>query len=94
MRLQQTDATALAAAILGNVVGADWPVSAKYMVSYRLKAGSCGYTAETNRYFDDEDALAEWLDDKAVWCSRDGNSMEFSIYEWDLGPQYKCTSFY
>lgn len=85
---------ALVSAILASVEGTDWPASAEYMVEYRTKCWPCQMGDQFKRYFDTEAEMQIWLAKQAEWASQEGNSMDYSIYQWELGPQYMNSSFY
>jgi hypothetical protein len=86
--------TALANAIINSVEGTDWPDRAEYLVTYRTQCWPCQMGERLNKHFNTEDALNDWLAEQADWARLDGNSIEFTIYHWDLGPQYLRSGYY
>lgn len=85
---------ALTNAILASVEGSEWPASAEYMVEYRTKCWPCQMDEREQCYFDTEADMQSWLAEQAEWARQEGNSMDYSIYQWELGPQYVSSSFY
>ncbi len=65
----------------------DWPDNAVYKISYRTKSWPEQAMGDTRHvYFETKDQVKYWEKDYASWCSLGGNSVEYTVYEWDLGP--------
>lgn len=65
----------------------DWPDSAVFKVSYRTKCWPCGFGSTHHVYFTTDAELKAWEVEYSKWASQDGNSVEYTSYEWDLGPR-------
>lgn len=65
-----------------------WPDDAVFAVRYKTKCWPCDFDASRMEYFTDEAGLKAWISNYADWARQDGNSVEYAIYEWDLGPNY------
>lgn len=70
---------------------ANWPASAKFAVRYSQKDKQFpSYGAPTYHYayFDSYEEYEAWLDEKHEWIrGTDGDfTVDYSLYEWDLGP--------
>ncbi len=64
----------------------DWPDDAVFKVNYRTKCWPCGFDDPINKYFQTKAEVEAWEKEYSKWASQDGNSVEYTIYEWDLGP--------
>ena len=103
MNTQLTAGQQLAVAILAvtipNSSGAshagNWPNSATFGVDYELHDRQFPQVdhGTSSEYFDDVEALERWLDEKREWVKGTDYdfSMNYTVYEWDLGPQLKFT---
>lgn len=71
----------------------NWPNSAQFGVSYELhdKQFPNVEHGTTDVYFDSVGELQLWLEEKREWIkSTDYDfTMNYSVYEWDLGPFLK-----
>ncbi len=65
----------------------DWPDDAVFKISYRTKCWPCAFDDTIHRYFKTEAEVKAWCSEYSKWASLEGNSVEFTIYEWDLGPK-------
>lgn len=66
----------------------DWPDDAVFAVRYKTKRWPCSYGKVQMAYFNDEDSLNAWIRDSVVWAQHEGNSIQYSVYNWDRGPNY------
>lgn len=64
----------------------DWPDSAEFKISYRTKCWPCGFDDTRHAYFETPAEVKAWEENYADWARSDGNSVEFTLYQWDLGP--------
>lgn len=64
----------------------DWPDDAVFKISYRTKCWPCGFDDTRHVYFNTRPEVEYWENDYASWARLGGNSVEYTLYEWDLGP--------
>lgn len=65
----------------------DWPDDAVFKISYRTKCWPEQAMGDTRHvYFKTLDEVKAWEDDYASWAGLSGNSVDYTLYEWDLGP--------
>lgn len=71
----------------------NWPVDAVFGVSYKLFDKQFpNVDHHTNVvYFENQSKLDQWLDEKREWVKGTDYdfSMSYSVYEWDLGPNFR-----
>lgn len=77
--------------------GDGWPNDAVFKIEYRETCWPIGKNyAEppSERYCVDQAEVDAWKEDYSKWASLEGNSVEYTIYRWDLGPVIVESSFY
>lgn len=93
-----TNIAPLVDAILADALShQEWPDDAMFMVTYRKACWPCGIDildTPIKKYFSTREALKEWLDEQRLWASLEGNRMEFSVWEWDLGPHFSYSDWF
>jgi len=68
----------------------DWPDDAVFKISYRTKSWPEHAMGDTRHvYFTTLADVKAWEEDYASWARLGGNSVEFPLYEWDLGPNVR-----
>ena len=90
-------ATAILAVTIPNSAGAahagNWPNSAVFGVSYKCHDKQFPQVKHEQHtvYFDNVAELELWLDEKREWIKGTDYdfSMNYSVYDWDLGPNFK-----
>lgn len=90
---EMTSPKATTSTFSGITHGGNWPVDAEFGVEYRCHDRQFpqvdhGINVE---YFDDASALEMWLAAKREWVA--GTDFDFSmnyrVYEWNWGPEFK-----
>ncbi len=83
-----TTVTPLVNAMLADALEhQDWPDDAVFKISYRTKSWPEQIMGSTHhKYFQTQAEVEAWEEDYASWCRLGGNSMEYTVYEWNLGP--------
>lgn len=65
----------------------DWPADAVFAIRYRCSTWPCGwqtyYSVEFCKTFDE---VYAWVARYRHWARLEDNYFEYSVYEWDLGP--------
>lgn len=83
-----TDFQPFVDAILADAMeNQDWPDNAEFKISYRTKAWPLGYGETRHVYFTSRELMDAWEANYAKWAGQDGNSVEYTVYQWDLGPR-------
>lgn len=75
----------------------EWPDEAMFMVSYQKACWPCSIDildTPIKKYFASRQALTQWLEEQKLWAQLEGNRMEFSVWEWDLGPQFSYSNWF
>jgi hypothetical protein len=82
------DITPFLTAVLADAMDhQDWPDEAVFKISYRTKSWPEYAMGDTHhKYFTSMTDVKAWEDDYASWARLGGNSVEYTLYEWDLGP--------
>jgi hypothetical protein len=65
----------------------DWPQGALFKASYRTRPYAGAFEATKHVFFKDAASVKAWERDYESWTSLSPYEVEYTIYEWHLGPK-------
>ena len=83
---------------LGVRHSGNWPSDAILGVEYRClsKVFPIDDHGTITEYFSSEDALNDWMEKQKEWVKNTGFdfSIQYSIYEWGIGPEFRSRGYF
>lgn len=64
-----------------------WPIDKPFKVSYRVKSDSSAFGKTQHAYFANSTDIKIWEAQAKRWAGLGVNAVEYTIYEWDMGPK-------
>jgi len=69
--------------------GQSWPNDAEYCIVYRYRTWPVGYDREwSTEFFTNSAEVEAWEKKQREWTKLEDNGIQYSVYEWDLGPHF------
>lgn len=64
-----------------------WPVDKKFKISYRVKSDDTAFGNTIHTYLNSDEEVKLWKAQAARWVGLGRNTVEYILYEWDMGPK-------
>ena len=73
----------------------NWPNDAVFAVEYQMHDSQFPNVRheKTVKYFPNEENMKQWFEEQREWIEGTDYdfSIQYAIYEWDLGPEFKSS---